>query len=166
MSAQRTRIDCVSESSHNLIQSLGETRYLSFHPAKSLFENYPYCGRLRLPMAASATKMGLHRSPLRFQPHFYRFLALENLAQPRDGIIFKQALRKISFLDGRGKKKQNDLSLFSGRATASGFKSGFIRFRQIRIRGSGFPYCRYWVREFQRQHSRRCIRFETGGNTR
>jgi hypothetical protein len=30
---------------------------------------------------------------LRFQAHFYRFLALENLAQPRDEIIFKQALR-------------------------------------------------------------------------
>ena len=29
---------------------------------KSLFENYPYCGRLWLPMAASSTKMGLQRS--------------------------------------------------------------------------------------------------------
>jgi len=29
---------------------------------KSLFENYPYCGRLRLPMAVSSTKMGLQRS--------------------------------------------------------------------------------------------------------
>jgi len=34
---------------------------------------------------------------LRFQPHFCRFLALESLAQPRNGIISKQAL---SFMDG------------------------------------------------------------------
>ena len=34
---------------------------------QSLFENYPCCGRLRLPMAASATKMGLYRSSTHFR---------------------------------------------------------------------------------------------------
>ena len=60
---------------------------------KSLFENYPCCGRLWRPMAASAAKMGLHRSPTTLPAPFSCFLALESLAQPRDAIIFKQALR-------------------------------------------------------------------------
>jgi hypothetical protein len=67
---------------------------LPWADTESLFENYPYCGWLRLPMAASATKMGFHRSLTTLPAPFFRFLALENLAQPRDEIIIKQALRK------------------------------------------------------------------------
>jgi len=66
-------------------------------------------------MAASVTKMGLHRSSLRFQPHFYRFLALENLAQPRDGIIFKQALKRqaaIKQVSRKGAKPQSSRNRF------------------------------------------------------
>ena len=63
---------------------------------KSLFENYPCCGRLWLPMAASAAKMGLQRSSTTLRAPFFCFLALESLAQPRNEIIFKQALREES----------------------------------------------------------------------
>ena len=44
-------------------------------------------------MAASAAKMGLHRSPTTLPAPFSCLLALESLAKPRDEIIFKQALR-------------------------------------------------------------------------
>ncbi len=44
-------------------------------------------------MAASSTKWVFDVAQLRLQPHFYRFLALETFAQPRDEIIAKEALK-------------------------------------------------------------------------